>query len=142
MFWTELLLALAIAIILTLILVPMLGWRTSAGRRFSGAVLSIFGVIFLASWAAGVWVTPVGPMMTGVAVLPFLIMGVITALLVLTLAPPRTKTSANFEEAAQREQAREEADLALSGFFWLLFIGLAILIGVSYFVDVGATMMN
>lgn len=45
----------------------------------SGSILFFFLIIFLASWAARLWILPIGPVFLGIAWIPVLIVGIIFA---------------------------------------------------------------
>ncbi|WP_243374913.1 hypothetical protein [Geotalea sp. SG265] len=88
MFFAGIGLALIIAFILTLIV----------GRGFKqfayADLLGLFFVIFLATWAGGLWIQPVGPVMWGISFTVFIVVGVLVALLVAaTLPTPRHRTA-------------------------------------------------
>jgi hypothetical protein len=88
MFFAGIGLALLIAFILTLIV----------GRGFKqfayADLIGLFFVIFLATWAGGLWIQPVGPVMWGVSFTVFIVVGVLVALMVAaTLPTPRHRTA-------------------------------------------------
>jgi hypothetical protein len=57
-------------------------------------VAAFFVIVFLASWAGGVWMTPLGPTGWGVYWLPFLLVGLMVALLLaaVRMPPPEEST--------------------------------------------------
>jgi hypothetical protein len=73
--------ALAIAFFLTVIFV-VLGRRARSWHR----IIIFFVLVFLAAWAGGVWIGPVGPAILGVYWLSFFVVGLIFALLQEALA--------------------------------------------------------
>jgi len=81
MFFAGIGLALIIAFILTLIL----------GRGFKqfayADLIGLFFIIFLATWAGGLWIQPVGPAMWGVSFTVFIVVGVLVALMVAATLP-------------------------------------------------------
>jgi len=121
MFFIELLLALVIAFTVSFIF--------AFGFRRSGlwpSFLLFFLIIFLFTWAGGVWLYPVGPTIKGVFWVPFLVMALLVALFMAaatprTYLPPRTSESRNLRQARRRE-----VNAFLGLFFWIL---VAILIG-------------
>ena len=96
--------ALIVALVFTIILVAI--GRGNAYERGSWATaLVLFGVLFLTSWAGGIWLHPVGPQIFGAAWMPFLLMGFVIALLIAAMSPghrPRNRVAA--EEAAEAEE--------------------------------------
>lgn len=102
------------------------------GRRGPWASLPIFFLlIFLAAWAGGVWITPIGPSVVGVYWLPFLVVAVLFAFLLAAVTPPERPPQSRLEAW---EQARDMAAtaLAVETFFWLLLISLVIVILLRY----------
>jgi cbb3-type cytochrome oxidase subunit 1 len=83
-------------------------------HRPSRPVWSLFVVFFLAIWAGGVWVAPVGPTHFGVTWLPFLMIAILLAVLVVVLAPPGGRGHGD-----ERELERE-VEVGLGMFFWVL----------------------
>ncbi len=133
MLWlTEMLFALAVALMLSLFLAPLLRWR---GERSGIAdALFLFVLLFLFAWMAGVWVQPIGPMVYEVYWLPFVAAGLLYVLVLLALLPPayhRRRRDVNLETP---EAAREpEAKAAIFGiFFWVLALALLIAIVAGY----------
>ncbi len=127
MFFIDILFALAVALLLTALF--------DRGFRNRGPWTSLwvfFLLIFLASWAGGLWVTPVGPPLFGIYWLPFVFVGIIFALLIAAAAPARPPRSR--AEAIERARAQEEVSEALSVFFWVWIIGLLLVIVLAYIV--------
>lgn len=82
--WSSILVALLIAVGITLVLVGALGWRRPGAAGSETVVLSavfFFVVLFLATWAFGVWITPFGPVAWGVPWLGWLVVALVVALL-------------------------------------------------------------
>lgn len=98
------------------------------GRRgaWPGFII-FFLLIFLFSWAGGVWLAPFGPPISGVYWLPFLIVGIFVALILAAAAPGVPARSRG--EAVREEEA---AGTALGIFFWILFILLIAVIIIRY----------
>ncbi len=125
MFFIDILVALAIAVLLTALFVAV--FRTTG--PWAGFWIFLL-VVFLASWAGGVWLTPFGPPIFGITWLPFLITGLFFALLLAAATPvyPARKTTTP-ETAAEAETAA-----AFSIFFWVLIAGLGLFILLAYFI--------
>ena len=130
--WIEPLLAFVLAVLFGVMLVGVLRWRHP--RRPDATVPSlafVFLLLFPLIWVAALWSGPVGPTIYGAAVIPALLIGLLVALVLATLAEPR--------EPALRDTASEmaEADTAAAvfgGVFWALIIIAAIGIVTGYFV--------
>jgi hypothetical protein len=126
MFFADMLLAILVALLLSIIYT--VGFRRPASWR---NFLIFFTVLFLAAWAGGVWLTPIGPALWGLYWLPFLIVGVIVALLLAAFIPnPRPRSRIDAERQADKAA---ETEAALSVFFWILTVVLLIVIAVRYF---------
>ena len=81
MFFAGLGLAFIIALILTLILGKGI-------KRYAFAeLLGFFFIVFLATWAGGLWIEPVGPAMWGVSLTVFVMVGTIVALIMAASLP-------------------------------------------------------
>jgi hypothetical protein len=98
------------------------------GLRFrpSTPVWNLFVIFFMVIWAGGVWAAPVGPSHLGIFWLPFVLIAILLAVLVVALAP-RGSRSHRDELAVEREV---EAELGL--FFWILIGALMVLIVARY----------
>ena len=125
MFFVELLFALFTALILSVIF--------AVGFRKTGPwenIFIFFVLIFLISWAGGVWLTPMGPSLWSGYWLPFLLAGVIAALLLAAVPLGRRRESTVELVDVKREEKEEKAARRVMGaFFWILILALvAILI--------------
>jgi hypothetical protein len=129
----EIIAAFFIALLLSGILIALLGWRHPAQpgetARWPAAAF-VFFVLFFVIWAAGVWLTPAGPLVWGVAWIPLVIVGVIVALLVLAAAGPGRHPHTAAEEQAQEAEVAA-AISSFGAFFWLLLFVLLIAIAVG-----------
>jgi hypothetical protein len=120
-----------------LALIVLLGLRREGPGPLSG-FLFFFILFFGVLWAASLWLTPVGPQLWGISVLPYVVIALLLLLFVAAITPaprrppPRTPTEAEIEE---REEAREVAEtvLTFSVFFWILLGILAVVIVARYF---------
>lgn len=126
MFWTDLLFGLGVAVVLTAAFASTLRRR---GPWTSTALFLL--VVFLASWAGGVWLTPIGSRLWGVAWVPFVVAGIFAALVLAGMAalvaPPRTPT-----DVAERTEAQTRAFLALRGPVWFILFLLVLSILLHY----------
>jgi hypothetical protein len=86
-----------------------------------------FLLLFPLIWAAGVWLTPVGPPLWGVPWLGFLLASLFLLVLLLAAAvpsgPPRRTGDVTPENA--REEALKGTVVFFGLFFWVLVIGAA-----------------
>ena len=103
----------------------------STGYRKGGSLVPLgmfFLILFMATLAGNYWIVPFGPLLWGVAWLPLIFIGIISALLF--VAPsPRTKIRA-------ADSQTEEADSAVTGisiFIWVLFIVFLIAVVAGYY---------
>lgn len=107
----EVLFALGIGLVFTAIFAALLG------RSGPWASIPVFfALIFLAAWAGGVWIAPIGPALFGVYWVPFVVFGLIFALLL--AAAVRPPVSAATGAKGPRERERREA--AFDIFFFAL----------------------
>ncbi len=121
----ELLFAALIALVLGGLLVLGLGREPFAGRD-----LALYLVLFLATWAGGIWLAPIGPPLWGVHVLSFLAGGVLIALVLAASSTPRTPRTR--DEELRRSRAEREIIRTLDISFWLLVALLAASIAYRY----------
>lgn len=91
-----------------------------------------FFIIFLAIWAGGIWVSPVGPSLLGVYWLPFFVVGLTMGLL-FAVALPRSKPRTRGEALRKADQERAAVE-AFSLFFWGIILIFSIAIIARYVV--------
>ena len=121
----EILLSIVLALILAAVLVGP-GSRRAPGP---GAGFIFFLVIlFLVTWAGGVWVHPIGPPLGGISWIGFVAVALIFGLLLAVLIPP-TPRAARLEKPVPSERVEQEAAEATAAVFgcvfWLAVIVLA-----------------
>lgn len=130
MFFYEMLLAIALALIVFAILAP------SGRYRGEGIPLLLFFVplLILLIWAGGAWLTPVGPPVAGVYWVGFLLPALFLLLLLFALstpsAPPRREGEVMPGNA--EEEAAAGTAVAFSIFFWILLVAAIVAIVVAY----------
>lgn len=78
-------------------------------------------VLVLAGLAAGLWITPVGPIMWGVAWIPTLLAIIIFGLL-LGAASPRKEDQAITNTESSEPSPRDRKAATIGALFWLLLI--------------------
>ena len=93
MVWGELFIAFIIAFVLSLLFGAAFRWERPGRPGLWPSIFFLFVIIFLVTWAIGGWVTPVGPAVSGIYWLSFLIVGVIVALILAAAIPPRRACS-------------------------------------------------
>ena len=104
----------------------------------------LFLIIFLCTWAGGVWLRPFGPMLWGIHWLVFLLVGVVILLLLIIAIPAklprgRLETLDMLERIEQEKELKEVAYITLSIFFWILLSVLVIAIILRYIIGVEFT---
>lgn len=118
--WITLTIAVLVAVLFTLPIVWLLGWRRPGAAEQESALLSgmfLFVLVFLATWALAGWLAPWGPAFSGVPWLLVLIGAAFVALLVLVAAPaPRYATAG--DETGRLGEAAEGIGLM----FWILVV--------------------
>lgn len=119
MFFADFLFALCIALLLSAIFTLVFGRR---GPWES--VLVFFLLVFLASWAGGVWLSPFGPVLWGSYWFPFLVAGFVIALVLASMPPGRSESTVDLVEQAEEEREAKALLSALGIFFWILILAL------------------
>lgn len=118
MFLLDLLIALVIGFLLVLLFSALFRNKTPWGSFWIFLL-----VVFLVTWAGGIWIGPFGPTIFEVAWLPFLIVGIfITTLLAATVSPRASRPQKGTIEEAKRTEAPESALTGLTLFFWIALI--------------------
>ena len=126
MVFSDLLFVLLITLVLTAIFV--VGFR----RQRTGQIIAMFFVIlFLATWAVGLWIVPVGPKIFGVPWVSYLIAGLLMALLLTALVPLAKSRRAKDETTTESEE-KTVAIAVFDLFFWILIIALIAAIILRY----------
>jgi len=116
--------ALIVALFLTYFFVVLLGLR--------GPWLGYFGflaVLFLAIWAAVLWIRRAGPFAYGLYWVPAVVTGLVVALLLAAAGPPRKGKVETIHQVKEREQAINRAALNL---FWSVIALFALVILLGY----------
>jgi hypothetical protein len=112
-------------LVVLLVALPLAAIFAAVFRRHPiGLVLWFFVLLFLATWAAGVWLTRFGPVLRGVFWLPFLVAGLFFALLLASLIPPAPPPRPR-AEAVPRERAARGVFAMFNILFWILVLFLA-----------------
>lgn len=129
MIWIHLLFAVIVAVAFTAMLLAI-GNGAAYQRGGWGAALVLFAVLFLTSWAGGVWLHPMGPQLFGAQWMPFALMGFVVALLVAAMSPVRRPRGRI--EAEQAAAAEEVVGTTVSAFLWIFAVCLIAAITLHY----------
>jgi hypothetical protein len=112
--------ALLVALLLTL--------AFSGSYRHRGPLRGLFVfflILFLASWAGQLWISPVGPYYLGVSWVPMIVVPIVIAFILIAAAGPVDKKANNTDV--------ETSIAAVGIFFWLLLMILLFSVVVGYF---------
>ncbi|HEV2106860.1 MAG TPA: hypothetical protein VGR16_01210 [Thermomicrobiales bacterium] len=125
----DVLFALLVALAVSAVFWAVAGWP-GAGSEAIG----LFLLALLVVWAAGVWITPVGPTIGDDYWLPFIIPGLLFLLLLAALVPPRRPRNRReaVEETTAEDTVAVAAALTLGVIFWVLIVFLIIAIIAAY----------
>ncbi|MDT8319533.1 MAG: hypothetical protein RQ826_03295 [Xanthomonadales bacterium] len=131
MFLYEMLLAIVLAFIVIAILAPSRRYRAESGTPL---LVFFFLLLFLLIWAAGAWLTPIGPPVMGIYWASFVIAAFFLLLLLFALAsPPDTpRRGSAIEPGEPGDDAMVGTIVAFSIFFWALLIGAIIALVFRY----------
>jgi MFS family permease len=125
MIFGDFLIALIIALFFTTVL-TISGKKHRSWRK----IIAIFLIMLFASWAGGIWITPVGPAFLGIYWLSFFVVALITVLILETVS---TLHAAPFKEDKKETQKKEEAlEVLISTSFLILLIVFVIIIVLGY----------
>ena len=125
------------ALVVAFILSAVFAATTKRGNKKTGLIW-LFLIIFLATWAGGIWIRPFGPRMLGIHWLGFLLIGMIVALFLSLKMQTnnfpigRQETLDMLENIRQEKEIQKITYITLSLFFWVLLIALVFVIIVHY----------
>jgi hypothetical protein len=124
----EFIFAVVVALVFSFLLVTLFGWQRPDRPGVKSAFVFLFIIMLFAVWAGGGWMRPFGPSLWGIAWLPFVLIGLLVALAILTFTPPRRpRTRREALEQAQAEaEAQAGAESLMTAFFWMLLLLLAV----------------
>jgi hypothetical protein len=120
LFFIEFLMALIIA----LFLIFLFALFTHRRERKKG-LFWVFIMLFFATWAGGVWLTPLGPTLWGAHWLAFVVVGMTLLLILLITLPPgaprgRQETLDMLERIEREKEMEKFTHVTLGALFWLL----------------------
>jgi hypothetical protein len=133
MFWIDLLVALLVGLILTALFSIVIG-RTGPWN----SLILFFIIIFLGTWAGGLWLRPVGPSLYGYYWITYLIVGILIAVIIAASSPEysrrkrKTIKLKTAEELQNEEKTSESRKMDL--FLSLLIILFLIIIIFGYLI--------
>jgi hypothetical protein len=96
-----------------------------------------FLILFLATWAGGIWIGPFGPSFRGTSWLPFVLVAVVVGAFLAAVAPRRApsgriETLEMLEEIEQGRKLEKLTYISLGLFFWIALFVLVTAIIVRY----------
>ncbi|MCF8052069.1 MAG: hypothetical protein K9L59_12580 [Desulfobacterales bacterium] len=129
MFFVDLIFALIIAVLMVALFAILFQIRGPWN-----SLLWFFVIVLLATWAGGVWLAPMGPPVGEFYWLPFLVVGLVIALLLAaaTIPLPREESTVELVDPKERRAKRWAAGTALTIFFWVLILLLLAAIFMRY----------
>jgi hypothetical protein len=132
MFLTHLLLSFLVALFLSLLLIPFRRPRTVQAKTSKAVgVLFLFFILFLGTWAGGLWMMKFGSPWLGVYWVPFLVAGLLVALVV--AATDRSSWRINERKHAESDRVEHAALAATFGLLsWILIMALVLAIYAGY----------
>jgi hypothetical protein len=126
MFLTDLVLVLVISIVFTAAFA--MGFRK---LNFQFRMIFLFLILFLSTWAGGIWVKPIGPAVFSENFFSFLIVGFIMGMLLTAVLPP-----GDFESTHKEKQGEVQVEscriVTMDMLYLMLVIVLSTLILVAY----------
>lgn len=129
MFFIEFLFALVISFLITALFAVILR------RRGAWPFLLLFFIILLGTWAGGIWIIPSGPTLWNISWLPFLIAGLVFALLLTLIMLPKNYRITVMKPRRLVEMKEDnQIELILGSFFWLLVLILIVSIFIRYII--------
>ncbi|MFA5038793.1 MAG: hypothetical protein WC732_03845 [Candidatus Omnitrophota bacterium] len=119
MFFGDFLIVLLVTLVLTALFTGGLKRRGPWASSFS-----FFSILLLSTWGIGLWIIPFGPAFLGVYWLPYLLLGLVLALLLSAATP--TRPPRNAREAIAQAETSLGIEKNLDAFFWVL-LGILVL---------------
>ena len=101
-------------------------WALSKHRSWK-KIITIFFILLLASWAGGVWITPVGPAFLGIYWLSFFTVALILSLVLETVSALHASPSDVDDKDTLKEEESLEVLISIS-FLLLLIIFIGVII--------------
>ncbi|NIO33164.1 MAG: hypothetical protein GTN75_15415 [Gemmatimonadetes bacterium] len=117
----QVLIILAIAVLVTALLVGPLGWRRFQTGPVWDAAIFVLLMLYPALWVAKLWVRPVGPVLLGVHWVPLVFVGLIVAFIIGGTFPGRRRRRKEIVIGPD-EPAWRVARKPFGFFFWFLML--------------------
>jgi hypothetical protein len=134
----DLVFALVVALVLTLILVPLARLRSPrTGDSTTAGFIFLLLLLFAFSWAGGLWMMPFGPTLFGVSWLPFVLAGLILALILAAVLPrdePPPPRASHFEKRdakAPPPETPRQTEASVWAAFGVAFFAAVLLMAVA-----------
>lgn len=125
--WSSVLVAVVIAVLFTVVLVSLLGWRRPGAVQTESVVTSavfFFMILFLATWAAGAWISPRGALALGVPWISWLAVALVVTLVVAAVTQPWDRRRSRNAEPTTPTPG-QAGEIVAAGFglaFWVLMV--------------------
>ncbi len=130
--WYHVLIAFVVAILFSAVFAAIVHFgRTHRGRLGAAGLFIFFCLVFLATWAGGLWMPPFGPPAWGVSWLNFLLVGLVMAAVIAAAAAPSDRRPSR-AGAAALDDARSASPIGLSIFFWVAVVILLLVVIAAY----------
>lgn len=122
--WIDILFALIVASAFSTVLISLFGKR---GPGPLSGFPFFFVVLFFTVWAAGVWLTPFGPLLRGTALVTYVMVGAIVTLIIAAVVPEQRERRVPDLQPPEEKQTAEAVETAFGFFFRVLIL---VLIGI------------
>ena len=122
--------ALAIAVLLALLVRSITGRHRAPEEPAWPGLAFLVVILFFVTWAGGIWLGPLGPVLWHVYWVPFVSVGLVAALLLAATTPPQQPRDRR--EAVQARAEERVLVTAFGLFFWILVSILLIAVVVRY----------
>lgn len=94
----------------------------------------LFIVIFLTTWAGGIWLYPFGPYLWGITWLPFLLAAFFITLLLISVTPSPEGSTVELVDRKKKEAEKKIINKSVSVFFTVVIIALVVAIIGRYYI--------
>ncbi|HEV8244381.1 MAG TPA: hypothetical protein VGP93_01300 [Polyangiaceae bacterium] len=131
MLWSDILVALLVALVFSGVFASVVRWGgPHTGRIGAAGLLIFFCLMFLATWAGGLWMPPLGPPAWGVSWLNFALVGLVMAAVIAAAGAPGRPRRARAGATALDQS--DTAGLGLTIFFWVAVVILLLMVIAAY----------
>jgi hypothetical protein len=93
-----------------------------------------FIVIFLSTWAGGIWLYPFGPYLWGITWLPFMLVALFITVLLISVTPPKEGTTVELVDQNKKEAEKKMIKKSVSAFLVIIIIALVVAIIGRYYI--------